>query len=78
MVYKCPGQDYRFLTINYIAWPVCAHQAEIFSDETKVRCPSCKYIILKEQLPSCVNWCKAAKACIGEERWEQISQGGRR
>ena len=72
MIYKCPGQDRRFLKINYITCPNCAYQAEIFSDETRVRCPGCGGVLRRETMPSCANWCKQARECIGEERWRQL------
>ena len=75
MLNKCPGQDDRNLKTETIACPECGYKTEIFSDEIKVKCPKCKGLVCKERLPSCVDWCKAARECIGEERWKQL-QGG--
>jgi hypothetical protein len=69
---KCPGQDSRNLKAELIKCEVCGCQIEIFSDEVKVKCPQCKNLVCKQRLPSCVNWCKAARECIGEERWKQL------
>lgn len=72
MFNKCPGQDPRKTKAESITCSVCGYIAEIFSDEIKVQCPKCKNLICKERLPSCVDWCKAAKECIGEERWNKL------
>jgi hypothetical protein len=72
---KCPGQDSRKAQPENITCVNCGYAAEIFSDEVKVKCPKCKNLICKERLPSCVDWCKAAKECIGEERWNKLKRG---
>lgn len=74
---KCPGQDDRNLKSEIIACPDCGYRVEIFSDEIKVKCPKCKGLVCKERLPSCVDWCKAARQCIGEEKWKQLKGGGK-
>jgi len=72
---KCPGQDDRNIKSEIITCPECGYKVEIFSDEIKVKCPKCKGLVCKERLPSCVDWCKAARECIGEERWKQLKGG---
>lgn len=75
MIFKCPGQDDRSLKAETLTCPACGYKIEIFSDEIKVRCPKCKSFACKERLPSCVDWCKAAKECIGEEKWAKLKKG---
>ena len=41
------------------------------------KCPKCKGLICRERLPSCVDWCKAARECIGEEKWKKLKDGGK-
>jgi len=72
MFNQCPGQDGRKAVAESIVCAQCGYEAEIFSDEIQVQCPQCKNLICKERLPSCVNWCKAAKECVGEERYKQL------
>lgn len=76
MFNRCPGQDNRKFKVEDIICVHCGYAAEIFSDEIKLICPSCRNLICKERLPDCVDWCKAARECAGEERWKQI-KGGR-
>lgn len=72
MINKCPGQDDRNIKLDTIRCPDCGYQIEIFSDEMKVRCPKCKNLACRDKLPSCVDWCKSARECIGEEKWQQL------
>ena len=68
----CPGQDMRKLTVSYHPCPKCQKPVEFFSDEIRARCPHCKTVVHKEQVPSCVQWCQAAKQCLGPELYEMI------
>ncbi len=69
---KCPGQDSRKLTVSYRPCPECGELVEFFSDETRARCTKCRAVVLIEQVPNCVQWCEAARECIGAERYDAI------
>ena len=75
MISKCPGQDDRSIRVERLKCSDCGYEVEIFSDEIKVSCPKCKGLVCRERLPSCVDWCKAARECIGEEKWKQLKGG---
>jgi DNA-directed RNA polymerase subunit RPC12/RpoP len=75
MLNKCPGQDKRNIKIEIITCPDCGYKIEIFSDEVKISCPKCKSLVCQERLPSCVDWCKYARECVGGEKWEQLKGG---
>jgi len=75
MVPKCPGQDSRDIKSGILACPDCGYKLEIFSDEIKVSCPKCKSLVYRQGLPSCVDWCKSARDCIGEKRWDKLREG---
>lgn len=72
MIPKCPGQDSRNLKIEIIKCPYCQYKVEMFSDEVKVHCPRCKNLVCRERLPSCIDWCKYARECVGEEKWQRL------
>lgn len=72
MISQCPGQDRRHIKAETIICPDCGYSVEMFSDEIKVKCSHCHGLVCKIRLPSCVEWCKSAKECIGEERWRQL------
>jgi len=71
---KCPGQDPRNIKPEPIRCIACGYEAELFSDEVKVKCPRCAQIICRTRLPSCVDWCRYARECIGEEKWKMMKQ----
>ena len=65
MEMSCPGRESRKLDSRVVRCPRCGAHVEIFSDEQKVRC-RCGELILREALPSCIQWCPAAERCLGE------------
>ena len=71
---KCPGQDSRHLTVSLHPCPQCGKKVEMFSDEMRVRCPHCKAPVEKETVPTCIEWCKEAKQCLGPERWKKVME----
>jgi DNA-directed RNA polymerase subunit RPC12/RpoP len=72
MFSKCPGQDMRKLRVELFKCTECGAEVEIFSDETRIKCQKCGTMIFKEQLPTCIEWCSAARQCLGEERWTAL------
>lgn len=75
MTTKCPGQDFRKLRVSLHKCPNCGAEVEIFSDETRAKCQKCGERVYKEQVPSCIDWCSAARQCLGEERWQELRGG---
>ena len=69
---RCPGQDMRNLRISLHKCPNCGAEVEIFSDELRVKCQKCGKYVYKEKTPSCIDWCAAARQCLGDERWKQL------
>jgi len=72
MYTRCPGQDSRNLRVELHKCPNCGAEVEIFSDELKVRCHKCGSNVYREKTPSCIEWCAAARECLGEERWREV------
>lgn len=69
---KCPGQDRRDIKASLHPCPACGHMVEMFSDEMHARCRKCGAKVEKESVPSCIQWCKSARQCLGEERWKRV------
>jgi DNA-directed RNA polymerase subunit RPC12/RpoP len=69
---RCPGQDSRKLTISYHPCPQCSKPVEFFSDEMRLRCPHCKTVVEREQTPNCIQWCQAARECLGAELYDRL------
>lgn len=74
MISKCPGQDSRNLKTETIVCRDCGYKIEIFSDEIKIKCPKCKNLVCRDRLPSCIDWCKYAKECLGQTRWQNLKK----
>jgi NADH pyrophosphatase NudC (nudix superfamily) len=56
----------------YKECPTCHEEVEIWSNELKRQCGKCGTVVFKEDVPSCIQWCKYARECIGEERYKQL------
>ncbi len=70
---KCPGTDSRFLKVEVKKCENCGYSVEIFSDEVRIKCPKCKSYVYRE-IPSCIDWCKYAKECVGEKVLKEIKE----
>ncbi len=69
MINKCPGQDKKDIKAEIIGCPKCGYEVELFSDEIKAKCPKCQAHIYRETLPTCIDWCKYAKECVGNDAY---------
>ena len=65
MYFKCPGQDRRNLQTQIIICPGCGRDAEIFSDEMRVKCFGCGALFSRQKPSTCLDWCKSAQICAG-------------
>ena len=72
MISKCPGEDNRNLRMEMLKCPDCGYKVEFFSDEVKRKCPKCKSLVFRQRLPSCVDWCKVVRECMGEEEYRRL------
>ncbi|MEW6162586.1 MAG: hypothetical protein AB1606_04650 [Nitrospirota bacterium] len=69
---KCPGAaNIRTPTLKIKNCPECGAEIEIFSNDVSVRCRNCGFTI-HEDLESCIQWCKYAEKCIGEETYRRL------
>lgn len=57
--------------------PQCGCEVEIFSIDTQVACDNCGFVIYNDTL-SCVQWCKYARKCVGDEMYEHLMEIVRR
>ena len=69
---KCPGaSNIRTPTIELKACPRCGAEIEMFSSDMQIDCPECGFTVYND-LESCIQWCKYAKECVGEEVYERL------
>lgn len=75
MNFECPGiQKIKQPEPEEIKCPYCGKDLEIWTDEIKVNCPNCKKEILRLQAATCLDWCKYAKECVGDEIYKKYME----
>lgn len=69
----CPGsKKFKRPEPENIKCPACGQETEIWTDEIQITCPNCHNKILRQQEgASCLDWCKYAKECVGEQSYNQ-------
>ena len=73
MIYEgCQGKP-RTPTIHEKVCPQCGHIIELFSIDTEMACEKCGFVAYNDTL-SCVQWCKYAKQCVGEETYNHMME----
>lgn len=53
--------------------PKCGHMLEIFSVDASVTCENCGFVVYNDAF-NCAEWCEYARECVGDERYEQLTQ----
>ena len=71
MTYTGCQSKSKDITINERVCPHCGNIIELFSVDTEVACDRCGFVAYNDTL-SCVQWCKYAKQCVGEEMYEAM------
>lgn len=72
----CPGSHaIREPMPETVYCPNCGSEVEIWTDERIARCHNCGTPVMKDRGPSCLDWCKMAKECVGEEVYERYMAG---
>lgn len=66
----CQGKE-RTPTIIEKTCPNCGAEIEMFSIDTEMICEKCGCKVYNDTL-NCVQWCKYAKDCVGEEMYENM------
>jgi ribosomal protein S27AE len=68
----CPGSaNIRTPTLSIRKCPECGEEVEIFSTDAKVECGRCGFVIYCD-VAACVQWCKYAKECVGEQTFNKL------
>jgi len=70
MMNGCQGKP-RTPTISEKICPQCGSVIELFSIDTSVSCEKCGFVAYNDNL-SCVQWCKYARQCVGDELYEKL------
>jgi len=71
---KCPGAiGIRTPTLKIKKCPECGGEVEVFSNDVQVKCDKCGFAVYND-LESCIQWCKYAKECVGEEVYKKLKR----
>lgn len=70
MMNGCQGKP-RTPTISEKICPQCGSVIELFSIDTSMPCENCGFVAYNDNL-SCVQWCKYARQCVGDELYEKL------
>lgn len=66
MLKSCPGaSSIKEIRPFYVQCPHCQTEVEVWSDEFRARCPTCKAWVYAKQSTTCLAWCAQAEACVG-------------
>jgi NAD-dependent DNA ligase len=69
---NCPGAaNLRTPTLAIKKCPRCGEEVELFSNDISVKCSGCGFVVYND-IASCVQWCKYAKECVGEEVYNKL------
>jgi DNA-directed RNA polymerase subunit RPC12/RpoP len=52
----------------------CHAEVEIWSNEYSRKCPNCGNEVLKDEVPTCIEWCDFGKECVGEEVYNKYME----
>jgi len=53
--------------IELVRCPHCGEDAEVWSDESDGKCAKCGQKVCRTTTQSCIDWCKYARECLGDE-----------
>ena len=60
--------------IELVRCPHCGADAEVWSDEADGKCSRCGRTVCRTTTQSCIDWCKYAKECLGENEHQRYQE----
>ena len=72
---RCPGSlSFSQPKPEVVPCRECGTETEIWSDEASGTCPKCGNMVIRNLTVSCVDWCKFAKECLGNEKYRKYGE----
>ncbi|MCX6339968.1 MAG: phosphohydrolase [Candidatus Aureabacteria bacterium] len=71
---KCPGAEKIRASFPDEVPCACGMKVEMWPDDAEVRCPGCGGSVGREAPPACIEWCTAARECVGESLYERYTK----
>jgi hypothetical protein len=70
----CPGvANLRIPTFTFKKCSHCGEEVELFSNNISVKCSGCGFVVCND-IESCIQWCRHAKVCVGEEMSRKLME----
>ncbi|MBF0566569.1 MAG: hypothetical protein HQK89_15180 [Nitrospirae bacterium] len=70
---SCPGSsEIKNPHPEDLACVFCGKINEVWSDESEIECKGCSRLIKRNMKETCINWCPAAKECVGIAKYERM------
>ncbi|GEM_PF-1726241 len=60
--------------IELVRCPSCGNDAELWTDEADGTCTQCGKVVCRTTTQSCLDWCKYARECLGEEGHQKYQE----
>ena len=74
-IFSCPGaMRIKDPVPEFFNCTKCGAEVEIWSNENFRRCETCGSLMQREQVPTCIDWCKYGKECVGEEAYNKYME----
>ncbi len=71
----CPGSgSFTQPKPDVVACPGCGSDVEIWSDEATGQCATCSRVVIRTETQSCVDWCRFARNCLGDQKFKEYGQ----
>ncbi|MFA5147453.1 MAG: hypothetical protein WC515_08780 [Candidatus Omnitrophota bacterium] len=75
MISLCPGsQKFSQPQPEEVQCRYCGEKAEIWTDEASGRCQNCGKMVKREGGQTCLDWCRYARECVGDERYNRYRE----
>jgi hypothetical protein len=72
---RCPGSStFAQPKIELLTCPGCGEDVEVWSDEATGQCTKCGRTATRTSTQSCMDWCKHAQECLGDEKYKQYQE----
>lgn len=72
---RCPGATaFAQPKIEVLPCPDCGMDVEVWSDEATGQCPRCSRTVIRTATQSCIDWCRYAKECLGDEKFKNYGE----
>jgi DNA-directed RNA polymerase subunit RPC12/RpoP len=73
--FSCPGSARIKEPIpEFYSCPKCGTEVEIWTNEFSRKCGDCGHEVLKDEVPTCIEWCDFGKECVGEEAYNRYME----